>query len=301
MQNNENIRKEETPAENSQPERIDPVEEHQEESRLEQMQKARQENKAAKQKKKSTSKKSPAAIIAVCAAVLCFVLILALGGGGKNSAVKYDETTIQTEAAKRSVLNVGVPNGGYPPFIFEAYGGGYSGTDYDLMKAVCNKYGWKLNVVFIDWTNRQTALDDGTVDCLWAGFNPYGREDAYAWTRTYLDESDVLVVKSSNKDIKDFDSLEGKTVAAIDGSTAYSSLEGLGVGMKRRAYSTLEACQEALNNGDVDAIAVSGTEVDNLKNVKTVEEIDNRTYAVACALGNESLRDVIDAALADLT
>ena len=123
MQNNEDIRTEETPAENSKPERIDPVEEHQEESRLEQMQKARQENKAAKQKKKSTSKKSPAVIIAICAAVLCFALILALGSGGKDSAVKYDETTIQTEAAKRSVLDVGVPNGGYPPFIFEAYGG----------------------------------------------------------------------------------------------------------------------------------------------------------------------------------
>lgn len=190
----------------------------------------------------------------IVASIVVIAVIIACVSGGKSTAGLTP--SLKTAAAERTTLTVGVNDAYIPPFLYIDYNGDYTGTDYTLMKDVCKAYGWELVVKPIDWTNRENALITGQVDCLWSGFNSYGREDHYEWSETYLDTSDVIVVKKGSS-IKDLEGLDGKRVAAISGSSAYTNLEGIGLGLTRLGCSSAAQCLELLNKGDVDAIAIT--------------------------------------------
>ena len=222
------------------------------------------------------------------------ILIGSMTGGAK--AGKGLTPALKEAAAERTTLTVGVNDAYIPPFFYIDYDGGYTGTDYKLMNEVCKTYGWDLVVKPIDWTNREDFLVSGEVDCLWSGFNSFGREDHYAWSKPYLDTSDVIVVKKNDKSIADLEGLEGKRVAAISGTTAYANLEGIGLGLTRLGCSSADQCLELLTSGDVDAIAVSKGEASLMKGVKIVNDyLDYQTYAVACRANDDVLPALLNA------
>lgn len=262
-------------------------------------QKATDACKGAWSKTTAWLKKNPAKGVGIVTLGLCVVLLIgAACSGGGNAAAKGVKTLTaeqQQLVKQRTELKVGVSSKAFPPFVFEKYGGGYGGSDVDLMKAVCKATGWKLTIVPIDWSNRQELLAIGEVDCLWDGFNSYGREDYYAWTDTYLDMSDVVVVSKKDNSIKELGDLENKTVAVLNGSNPSRELEHLGLALTRVACSTLEECQQMLDKKEADAIAVSMENAANLKNVRILDDpLEARLYAVACDEHNTDLRDILN-------
>ena len=229
----------------------------------------------------------------ILAGIVVIAVIIACVSGGKSTAGLTP--SLKTAAAERTTLTVGVNDAYIPPFLYIDYNGNYTGTDYTLMKDVCKAYGWELVVKPIDWTNRENALTTGQVDCLWSGFNSYGREDHYEWSKTYLDTSDVIVVKKGSS-IKDLEGLDGKRVAAISGSSAYTNLEGIGLGLTRLGCSSAAQCLELLNKGDVDAIAITKGEASLMSGVKVLDDyLDYQTYAVACNEGDTVLPALLNA------
>lgn len=229
----------------------------------------------------------------IVAGIVVIAVIIACVSGGKSTAGLTP--SLKTAAADRTTLTVGVNDAYIPPFLYIDYNGDYTGTDYTLMKDVCKTYGWELIVKPIDWTNRENALTTGQVDCLWSGFNSYGREDHYGWSKAYLDTSDVIVVKKGSS-IKDLEGLDGKRVAAISGSSAYTNLEGIGLGLTRLGCSSAAQCLELLNKGDVDAIAITKGEASLMSGVKVLDDyLDYQTYAVACNEGDTVLPALLNA------
>lgn len=229
----------------------------------------------------------------IVAGIVVIAVIIACVSGGKSTAGLTP--SLKTAAADRTTLTVGVNDAYIPPFLYIDYNGDYTGTDYTLMKDVCKTYGWELIVKPIDWTNRENALTTGQVDCLWSGFNSYGREDHYGWSKAYLDTSDVIVVKKGSS-IKDLEGLDGKCVAAISGSSAYTNLEGIGLGLTRLGCSSAAQCLELLNKGDVDAIAITKGEASLMSGVKVLDDyLDYQTYAVACNEGDTVLPALLNA------
>lgn len=229
----------------------------------------------------------------IVAGIVVIAVIIACVSGGKSTAGLTP--SLKTAAADRTTLTVGVNDAYIPPFLYIDYNGDYTGTDYTLMKDVCKAYGWELVIKPIDWTNRENALTSGQVDCLWSGFNSYGREDHYEWSETYLDTSDVIVVKKGSS-IKNLEGLDGKRVAAISGSSAYTNLEGIGLGLTRLGCSSAAQCLELLNKGDVDAIAITKGETSLMSGVKVLDDyLDYQTYAVACNEGDTVLPALLNA------
>lgn len=229
----------------------------------------------------------------IVAGIVVIAVIIACVSGGKSTAGLTP--SLKTAAADRTTLTVGVNDAYIPPFLYIDYNGDYTGTDYTLMKDVCKTYGWELIVKPIDWTNRENALTTGQVDCLWSGFNSYGREDHHGWSKAYLDTSDVIVVKKGSS-IKDLEGLDGKRVAAISGSSAYTNLEGIGLGLTRLGCSSAAQCLELLNKGDVDAIAITKGEASLMSGVKVLDDyLDYQTYAVACNEGDTVLPALLNA------
>lgn len=229
----------------------------------------------------------------IVAGIVVIAVIIACVSGGKSTTGLTP--SLKTAAAERTTLTVGVNDAYIPPFLYIDYNGDYTGTDYTLMKDVCKAYGWELVVKPIDWTNRENALITGQVDCLWSGFNSYGREDHYEWSETYLDTSDVIVVKKGSS-IKNLEGLDGKRLAAISGSSAYTNLEGIGLGLTRLGCSSAAQCLELLNKGDVDAIAITKGEASLMNGVKVLSDyLDYQTYAVACNEGDTVLPALLNA------
>ena len=229
----------------------------------------------------------------IVAGIVVIAVIIACVSGGKSTTGLTP--SLKTAAAERTTLTVGVNDTYIPPFLYIDYNGDYTGTDYTLMKDVCKAYGWELVVKPIDWTNRENALITGQVDCLWSGFNSYGREDHYEWSETYLDTSDVIVVKKGSS-IKNLEGLDGKRLAAISGSSAYTNLEGIGLGLTRLGCSSAAQCLELLNKGDVDAIAITKGEASLMNGVKVLSDyLDYQTYAVACNEGDTVLPALLNA------
>ena len=113
----------------------------------------------------------------------------------------------------------------FPPYGYKDENGEYIGFDLELAQEVCNRNGWQLIKQPIDWDSKDMELDSGAIDCIWNGFTINGRENDYTWSTPYVDNSQVVVVKSDS-DIKSLSDLSGKTVAVQADSSALAAFTG---------------------------------------------------------------------------
>ena len=123
--------------------------------------------------------------------------------------------------AKQEEFVVGF-DASFPPYGY-VENGEYVGFDIDLAKEVAKRNGWNIKLQAIDWNSKDFELNSGTISCIWNGFTMNGREDKYTWTRAYVDNSQVVVVKADSG-INELSDLAGKTVAVQDDSSALAVL-----------------------------------------------------------------------------
>lgn len=105
----------------------------------------------------------------------------------------------------------------YPPFAYKSVNGTYTGFDIDAAQEVCDRNNWTLVVRQIDWFEHDEVLNNGSADCLWAGFSIDGRENDYAWTDPYFNNREVFIV-SSQSNITSVDDLNN-TRLEVQGDT----------------------------------------------------------------------------------
>ena len=121
----------------------------------------------------------------------------------------------------------------FPPYGYKDESGEYVGFDLDLAQEVCNRNGWTLVKQPIDWDSKDMELNSGTISCIWNGFTMNGREDDYTWTKPYVDNSQVVVVRKDSG-ITQLSDLSGKVVA-VQGSIRAPSRVVLSVPLPARA------------------------------------------------------------------
>lgn len=203
----------------------------------------------------------------------------------------------------------------YPPYGYMDENGEYTGFDLELAQAVCELEGWKLVKEPLEWASKDLALESGTVDCLWNGFTMNGREESYTFSVPYVDNSQVIVVAESSG-IKTLEDLAGKTVGVQAASAALELLQSEEEGGQKALADTFGSLNEfadyntaftELQAGALDALAIDiGVANYQLKTrgegfVMLDQELNTEQYAVAFKLGNEELRDIVNADLEKLT
>ena len=57
----------------------------------------------------------------------------------------------------------------YPPFSYLDDDGNYAGFDVEMCQAVCDQYGWTLEIVPVNWDTKLISLDNKEHDCVWSG------------------------------------------------------------------------------------------------------------------------------------
>lgn len=199
----------------------------------------------------------------------------------------------------------------FPPYGYQDENGEYVGFDLDLAAEVCSRNDWELVKQPIDWDTKDMELNSGTISCIWNGFTMNGREDEYAWTDPYVDNSQVFVVKSDSG-IASFADLAGKSVAVQTDSSAEAALkeddnkdlldsfkELVVVADYNTAFMNLDS--DAVNAIAMD-IGVAKYQMESRDGSYTIldDVLSAEQYAIGFAKSNTELRDKVQKTLNDM-
>ena len=186
----------------------------------------------------------------------------------------------------------------------------YTGFDIDLAREVAKRKNWKLVLKAINWDAKDMELNTGAIDCIWNGFTINGREDAYTWSSPYVDNSQVVIVRTDSG-IKSLADLAGKMVAVQTDTPVLKALlkggkrEELGKSFKKIVVSpNYNNAVMELEAASVDAVALDiGVAQEKIKNGKfrmLDEVVITEKYGIGFRKGNSSLRDEVEATLKEM-
>ena len=152
-------------------------------------------------------------------------------------------------------------------------------------------------------------LDSGSIDCIWNGFTINGRENDYTWSEPYIDNKQVVVVKSDSG-IKSLEDLAGKTVETQKDSSALAALQGDNKTLAD-TFGTLTEVADYntafmdLESGACDAVAIDigvaqyqVSSKDNPDDYSILNDsISSEQYGIGFKKGNDALKDQVQETL----
>lgn len=238
-------------------------------------------------------------LLALLALVMAFTLVGCGGSDGDGASSGNDDDTFV----------VGFDQN-FPPFGYVGDDGEFTGFDLEMAAEVAERNGWEVKYQPINWDAKDAELNSGNIDCIWNGFTIQGREGDYAFTKPYMDNSQVVVVRSDSG-IQTLADLAGKEVLVQVDSAAEDVLAGdqaelaatFGGQTSVPDYNTAFLDMES---GAADAVAMDSTiathQITGRESEFTIldEELAQEQYGVGFKLGNEELRDKVEATLLEL-
>jgi len=244
-----------------------------------------------------------AALFAVLLLALASVAVAGCGSGDDSTTGGGGGGSTSAESGGGEPLTVGsdIP---YPPFE-QGKPGNYTGFDIELMEAIAEKMGRKAE--FQD-TSFETIFRDvaqGKFEAVVSAATiTEEREKAVDFSNPYyLSEQAVLVKEGS--DIKSLEDLDGKTVAAQQGTTGLElAKEKLG-GSEIRPYPEGPDAVNALKSGTVEGVVIDApvaqNAVEKSGGVEIAEKVPTEeTYGIAVGQGETDLLDEINKALKEV-
>lgn len=199
----------------------------------------------------------------------------------------------------------------FPPFGYVDENGEFTGFDLELAKEAAKRMDMEIKLQPIDWDSKELELSSGSISCIWNGFTMNGRENDYTWTESYMDNSQVFVVKSDSG-IKTQADLAGKIVTAQTDSAALNALNGDDFKDLKASFKELLTCAQYntafmdLEAGAVDAVAmdigVAKYQIEGKESKFTIldEPIVKEQYAIGFYKGNTEMRDKVQKALDEM-
>lgn len=245
-----------------------------------------------------------------------------LAGCGSKSAETANETVestveekteevteVKEETAERTTFTVGF-DAEFPPYGYMDENGEYTGFDLELAQEVSDRNGWELVKQPIDWDSKDMELSSGAIDCIWNGFTMNGREDAYTFSKPYVDNSQVFVV-AADAGITTFADLADKKVGVQKDSSALAALEGDSAALaatfaEMTQYADYNTAFMDLEQGAIDALAIDvgvadyqiASRGDGF--VKLSENLASEQYGIGFLLGNTTLCEQVENTLMEM-
>lgn len=262
----------------------------------------------------------------LCAAIASMmVLSMAACSSGSTAATtaetkasEAETTTVAASSEKAEDATAAGTEGGtlivgfdqdFPPMGFLGDNGEYTGFDLELAQEVAKRLGLEYKAQPIAWDAKDMELESGNIDCIWNGFTMTGREDDYTWTKPYMANTQVFVVRNDSG-IEGKDGLAGKVVECQADSSAEAALKEdpdltstFGQLLTTADYNT--AFMD-LEQGSVDAIAmdviVAGYQIKQRNADFTIldDSLSAEEYGVGFKKGNIELRDKVQTTLEDM-
>lgn len=173
------------------------------------------------------------------------ILALALSACG-GSATKNE-----------NVLRVGIDDT-YPPMEYKDDSGANAGFDIEVAQALGEKLGMKVEFVTTAWTAIFSALEANKYDVIISSLSiTEERQKTLTYTRPYIANNQVIVLKKDVEGIESEKDLKDKIVCVQMGTTSDESCQEFNKVTPFKEYKQYEKMTEALSElkiGRVDAL-----------------------------------------------
>lgn len=184
-------------------------------------------------------------------------------------------------------------------------GGSFAGFDVDVATYVAEKLGYAADQIeFVESisANRETMLQNGDVDMIFATYSiTDARKEVIDFAGPYFVAGQDLLVTEDNTDITGPETLEGKNLCSVTGSTSAQKIKdnyATGVNLlERPGYAE---CVTALGAGQVDAVTtddiilagLAATEANAGKFKVVGNPFSEENYGVGLPKGSELCEDI---------
>lgn len=175
-------------------------------------------------------KKFIAKVVGSIVALASVFSFAACGGTGKTITVGYTD---------------------YAPMNYENEAGELVGFDTDLAKAVFEDLGYKVRFKLIEWSNKYSELNSGTIDCIWNGFTAncadddgIQRADKVDFTYYYMTNAQCILRLDTTDDVADKTAFAGSAVAYENGSAAEAFVADITGANLKAVTSQMDAVRE---------------------------------------------------------
>jgi len=216
-------------------------------------------------------------------------VLATVGCLGALACCKTDEKTI----------TVGYTD--YAPMNYTNDKGELVGFDTELAKKTFEELGYKVRFKEIEWTNKYSELEGGTIDCIWNGFTAnvedddgIQRADKVDFTYHYMMNAQCVIRLATTEEVATKEGLAGKSVAYESGSAGESYASEIEGANTKPVASQMDAVRE-VNAGTAQYAVVDVLLAESLvgqsdfANITINEsiQIDVEYYAVGFKKGSE--------------
>jgi glutamate transport system substrate-binding protein len=241
---------------------------------------------------------------AICAAA---ALTFGLAACGSDDTATTDTDTGDSGAAEGALdsLRIGIKFD--QPGLGLREGSEYTGFDVEIAKGVAAQLG--VDEADISWVEapsaqRETLLETDQVDLIFATYSITDeRKERVSFAGPYFIAGQGLLVRADETEITGPDTLEGKVLCSVTGSTPAQRIADEYPGVQLQEYGTYSECLPALLSGHIDAITTDDTILAGFAaqeqyagQLKLVgEPFSEERYGVGVQKGNELCQQVNDA------
>lgn len=215
-----------------------------------------------------------------------------------------DKTTL--DHAKEGKLTIGIKFD-QPGLGQRNTDGTYSGFDVEVARFVAAKLGVQPDgITFKEAPSaqRETLIENGQVDFIVATYSITDqRKEKVDFAGPYYVAGQSLLVNADNTDITGPETIAGKTVCSVKGSTPAQNIEKNFPDTQLQTYDTYSLCLEGLNSGAVDAmttddIILAGYAAQTPGRYKLVgKPFTTENYGIGLKKGDQESRDKINDAI----
>ena len=174
--------------------------------------------------------------------------VLALASVFSLASCNNGGDTSTSENAKKTIT-VGYTD--YAPMNYEDENGELVGFDTELAKDMFTDLGYEVRFKLIEWSNKYTELNSGTIDCVWNGFTAncadddgVQRADKVDFTYYYMTNAQCILRLDSTADVSDKAGFAGTAVAYENGSAAEGFVADVSGANLKAVTSQMDAVRE---------------------------------------------------------
>ncbi|WP_114559926.1 glutamate ABC transporter substrate-binding protein [Desertihabitans aurantiacus] len=139
----------------------------------------------------------------------------------------------------------------------------YTGFDVEVAKYVANELGYsedQIEFVESPSAQRETLLSSGQVDMIFATYSITDtRKEQVSFAGPYIIAGQDLLIRADDTSITGPDSLSGKTLCSVTGSTPAEKVKEEYPEVELQEYPGYSQCVQALSTGGVDAVTTDNT------------------------------------------
>ncbi|PFG35914.1 amino acid ABC transporter substrate-binding protein (PAAT family) [Flavimobilis soli] len=187
-------------------------------------------------------------------------------------------------------------------------GSEYKGFDVDVARYVAKELGYDEDQIEFKETpspQRENMLQSGQVDMIFATYSiTDARKEKVAFAGPYFIAGQDLLVAADNTDITGPDTLDGKKLCSVQGSTSAQKVkDDYSTGVQLQEFDTYSKCIEQLVAGTIDAVTTDdiilagfAAQEANAGKLKVVgNPFSEEQYGVGLPKDNDTCQKVNDA------